>query len=79
MDARLLVHDWGAAVSAYDMSQVPEDVRGVTPRLDDRLGDTAFAFRDPIPIASPLARPPRQATAHKPKSVHDILTPAALA
>ena len=73
------LRDWGAAVSAYDMSQVPEGVCGVTPRLDDRLGNTAFAFRDPIPITSPLARPPRQATAHKPKSVHDTIAPAALA
>ena len=61
------------------MPQVPEGVRGMIPRLDDRLGDTAFAFRDPIPVTSPLKRPPRQATAHKPKSVHNILTPAALA
>ena len=73
------LRDWGAAVSAYDMSQIPESVHGVTPRLDDRLGDTTFAFRDSVPITSPLERPPRQATAHKPKSVHDILTPAALA
>ena len=72
------LHDWGAAVKSYDMSQVPDGIRGASPALDDRLGDTAFSFRDPIPITKPRERPPRQSTRHKPRTVHDILTPEAL-
>ena len=52
------LQDWGAAVKSYDMSQVPDGIRGASPALDDRLGDTAFSFRDPIPITEPLKRPP---------------------
>ena len=75
---RSYLHDWGAAVKSYDMSQVPDGIRGASPALDDRLGDTAFSFRDPIPITKPLERPPRQFTRHKPRTIRDILTPAAL-
>ena len=72
------LHDWGAAVKSYDTSQVPDGIRGASPKLGDRLVDTAFSFRDPIPITKPLKRPPRQSTRHKPRTVHGILTPKAL-
>lgn len=73
------VRGWAPVVTAYDMSDVPDGVRGVEPTLDERLGDTAFSFQDPISITPPLRRPPRQVTGHAPRTVRDILTPEALA
>ena len=73
------LHDWGEQVDALDLTDVPQNIRGNAPNLDDRLADTAFNFYDPIPVTSPVVRPPAQVSKHQPKSIRDILYDWAIA
>ena len=34
------LHDWGEQVGRLDTTEVPINIRGNSPRLDDRLGNT---------------------------------------
>ena len=73
------LHDWGEQVDALDLTDVPQNIRGNAPDLDDRLADTAFNFYDPIPVTPPVVRPPAQVSKHQPKSIRDILYDWAIA
>ena len=73
------LHDWGEQVDALDLTDVPQNIRGNAPDLDDRLADTAFNFYDPIPVTPPVVRPPAQVSSYQPKSIRDILYDWAIA
>ena len=70
---RRYLHEWGAQVGRLDLSEVPVNVRGNSPRLDERLGDTALAFYDGIPITEPIKRPPSQVSNFRPATLRDLL------
>ena len=72
------LHEWGEQVGRLDTTEVPINIRGNSPRLDDRLGDTAFAFYDGIPVTPPLKRPPAQDSDFKPRCIGDLLYPWAI-
>ena len=67
------LHSWGAQVGRLDLGEVPTNVRGNSPTLDDRLADTAMSFTDGIPVTKPVVRPPAQVSTFKPSSIRDIL------
>ena len=72
------LHEWGEQVGRLDTTEVPINIRGNSPRLDGRLGDTAFAFYDGIPVTPPLKRPPAQDSDFKPRCIGDLLCPWAI-
>jgi hypothetical protein len=72
------LHEWGDQVGRLDTTEVPINIRGNSPRLDDRLGDTAFAFYDGIPVTPPLKRPPAQDSDFEPRCIGDLLYPWAI-
>ena len=69
---------WSSSVSTFDFGEVPDMLRGTSCARDDRLLDTPFAYRDPIPTTRRFTPPKRQQTSYRPTCVEMILFPSAI-
>lgn len=67
------VREWSAQCTPFDLSTVPESLRGLDSPPDARLRTTPFAFRDPVPRTEPVARPLAQTSTYRPRDRRDIL------